>query len=234
MKIKCLIVDDEPAAIRVVENYLQELEHIEITGKCNSAIEAIQFLLDKTIDLIFLDINMPGLTGIEFLKALRYPPIVVITTAYREYAVESFDLEVIDYLHKPYSFDRFYRAVQRVEEKLKLRNKNIPELKSEPERKDYIFIKSEKKHHKIKFANLLFIEAMGDYCKFITTEKNVLSYMTLKKINEILPDNFVRIHKSFIVQTEKIDQIEGNTIKIGDYKIPVGFSYRDVIAKLLN
>jgi DNA-binding LytR/AlgR family response regulator len=234
MEISCLIVDDEPAAIRVVENYLQNLQHIKIEGTCNSAIEAIQFLSDNKVDLIFLDINMPGLSGIEFLKALRHPPVIVVTTAYREYAVESFELEVLDYLHKPFSFERFLRALQRVEETLKFRraidNVNI----SADGSKDHIFIKSDKKYQKIRFADLLFIEAMGDYCKIITTETTILSYLSLKKLDEMLPENFVRIHKSFIVQTDKIEQIEGNSLKIGDHRIPVGFSYREIISRLLK
>lgn len=234
MEIKCLIVDDEPAAIRVIENYLQQLKHLKVVGKCNSAFEAIEFLTNNKIDLMFLDINMPGFSGIELLKSLRNPPLVVVTTACREYAVESFDLEVIDYLHKPYSFDRFFRAIQRVEEKLESIRKPSAHDKVKTEEKDHIFIKSEKKHHKIQFKDLLFIEAMGDYCKIITSDNTYLSYLTLKKLVKMLPDNFIRVHKSFIVQTNKIEQIEGNMIRIDKQKIPVGFSYREVIAKLLH
>ena len=234
MDITCLIVDDEPAAIRVVENYLEKMSYINISGKCKSAFEAIQFLNDNTVDLLFLDINMPGLSGIEFLKSLRNPPLVIITTAYREYAVESFDLEVIDYLHKPFSFDRFYRAVQRAEETLKLRNSNTDETQSKTEDKDIIFIKSDKKYLKIKYADLLYIESMGDYCKIITNEARYLSYLTLKKLIEILPDNFIRVHKSFIVQIDKIEQVEGNIITISKSKIPIGFSYKNEVNKLLN
>lgn len=234
MEIRSLIVDDEPAAIRVVENYLEKLDDIKIVGKCNSAFEAIQFLTNNKIDLMFLDINMPGFSGIELLHSLRHPPVVIVTTAYREYAVESFDLEVIDYLHKPFSFDRFFRAIQRVDEKLKLQHQAlIAQGKFETTAKDHIFIKSEKKHHKIQFSDLLLIEAMGDYCKIITTKTTHISYLTLKKLDEILPDNFIRVHKSFIVQVDKIDQIEGNTITIEEQRIPVGFSYREVIVKLI-
>ena len=235
MEIKCLIIDDEPAAIRVVVNFLEKLSNFKIVGKCKSAFEAITMLNKNNIDLLFLDINMPGMSGMDLLKTLRNPPVVIITTAYREYAVESFELEVIDYLHKPFSFDRFFKAAQRAEEKLLLSKNNVSNEKlGLVSNKDYIFIKADKKHYKIKFIELLFIESMGDYCKFITKEKAYLSYITLKKLIEILPNNFVRVHKSFIVQFDKIDMVEGNTIKIHSSEIPIGYSYRKDFLKYME
>ncbi|NOZ48227.1 MAG: response regulator transcription factor [Chlorobi bacterium] len=234
MEIKCLIIDDEPAAIRVIEGFLKNLTNFKLTGKCKSAFEAIKLLNSNKIDLLFLDINMPGLSGIDFLKSLRNPPLVIITTAYREYAVESFELEVIDYLHKPFSFDRFFKAVQRVEERLQ-KNNIVPDNKPPLQNtKGHIFIKADKKHYNIKLNELLFIESMGDYCKFITKNKTYISYITLKKLLEQLPGSFVRVHKSFIIQFDKIEMIEGNRIKIGNTIIPIGYSYKKDIIKQLE
>ncbi|NOY36288.1 MAG: response regulator transcription factor [Chlorobi bacterium] len=232
--MKCIIIDDEPAAIRVVESFLKNISNFKLVGKCKSAFEGIELLKNHDIDLMFLDINMPGLSGIDFLKSLRNPPVVIITTAYREYAVESFELEVVDYLHKPFSFDRFFKAVQRAEEKLEGKKTETNDGKTKAQVKDHLFIKSDKKHHKINFNDLLFIESMGDYCKFITRGRTYLSYITLKKLLELLPESFIRVHKSFIVQFDKIDMIEGNMIKIIDHSIPIGYSYRKDLFKLLD
>ncbi|NPD44673.1 MULTISPECIES: LytTR family DNA-binding domain-containing protein [unclassified Lentimicrobium] len=232
MEIKCLIIEDEPAAIRIIESYSQNINYLNIIGKCKTANEAISFLNKNDIDLLFLDINMPGMNGIDFYKALRNPPLAIITTAYREYAVESFELEIIDYLHKPFSFNRFYKAVQRAEDKLQANQKNKPLIKQKP--KDHIFIKADKKLHKVAFHDILFIESTGDYCKFITTSKNYISHITLKKLTEILPDSFIRVHKSFIIQFDKIDLIEGNTIIMHNMEIPIGYSYRAEFQKLLS
>jgi two-component system, LytTR family, response regulator len=235
MEIKCLIVDDEPAAIRVIESYILKLESFNIIGKCKSAFEAIKSLNQNNVDVIFLDINMPGLSGLELLKSLRKPPLVIITTAYREFAVESFELEVIDYLHKPFSFERFFKSIQRVEEKLQakmlLEGKGFSD-KVDP--KDHLFIKSDKRHLKINFDNLLFIESMGDYCKFITSTKNQLSYITLKKLLDLLPGNFIRVHKSFIININKVEMVEGNIIKIQENEIPIGYSYRKDVMKVIE
>ncbi|NOY97131.1 MAG: response regulator transcription factor [Chlorobi bacterium] len=233
--MKCLIVDDEPAAIRIVVSFLENFSHFKLIGKCKSAFEAINLLKNNEIDLLFLDINMPGLSGIDFLKSLRNPPVVIITTAYREYAVDSYELEVIDYLHKPFSFDRFFKAVQRAEEKLLINKKeSLIITKPKIREKDHLFIKADKKHYKINFTDLLFIESMGDYCKFITEGKTYLSYITLKRLLESLPENFLRVHKSFIVQFDKIDLVEGNMVKISGHKIPIGSSYRKGLFNLLD
>ncbi|NOY49538.1 MAG: response regulator transcription factor [Chlorobi bacterium] len=235
MEVKCLIIDDEPAAIRVVESYLMNLENFKLIAKCKSTTEAFKALNENEIDLLFLDINMPGLSGLELLKSLREPPLAIITTAYREYAVESFELEVVDYLHKPFSFDRFFKAIQRVEEKLENRKFIMSgELKASQQTKEYLFIKSDKKHYRIRYDDLLFIESMGDYCKFITKDKTYLSYITLKKLLEILPSNFIRVHKSFIVQFDKVDMVEGNVIKIQQSEVPIGYSYRKDFIKYLD
>jgi len=235
MKINCLIIDDEPAAIRVVEGYLEKFDQFVVKGKCKTAFEAINQIESEHIDVIFLDINMPGLSGIQLIKSLRKPPKVVITTAYRDYAVESFDLDVIDYLHKPFSFERFYKAIQKVDELFTWKNR----VKSENDDKhnnvdSFIFIKADKKYYKIEYNKLLFIESMGDYCKFITLDEVFVSYMTLKKLVDILPDYFLRIHKSFIINYNKVDIIEGNTIKILKNELPIGYSYKADFQKKLE
>ena len=231
MSINCIIVDDEPAAIRVVENFLKNLPEVNLAGTCKSAFEAIKLLKEKNIDLIFLDINMPGLSGIDFLKSLRNPPLVVVTTAYREYAVESYELDVIDYLHKPFSFDRFYQAFQKAEEKILLRSKK-PEIDTSEttvENKGYTFFNVNKRLVKVNFNELLYIESTGEYCKINTTGERYIVHITLKKLLTILPPNaFIRVHKSFIVAIDKIKLVEGNMVKIGDKSIPIGYSYKKV------
>lgn len=233
MKIKCIIVDDEPAASRIIESFLANFKNFEIVANCKTAFEAAEILNHNQVDLIFLDINMPGLSGIDFLKSIKNPPIVIITTAYRDYAVESFELEVLDYLHKPISMERFYKSIQRVQEYLKRENSLLEKVHN-PNESNFIFIHADKKHYKINLDTLLYIESVGDYCKFITNEQAIISYSTLKNLEVELPSHFLRVHKSFIVHFDKIDVIEGNTIRIEKYEIPIGYSYRNKIQKLIK
>jgi DNA-binding LytR/AlgR family response regulator len=162
MNIICLIIDDEPLAQRVIERYLGNLPHLMLAGKCNNSIEALEMLYEQEIDLIFLDINMPKLTGIELLKTLKHPPLVIITTAYAEFAIQGYELNVVDYLMKPFSFDRFLKAIQKVEDIIKNRNIQIPEgLEKNKLHDEYIFIKSNKRTYKVNLSNIQYIEALG-------------------------------------------------------------------------
>lgn len=228
MKIRCLIVDDEALARQVVRKFLEDLREYEIVRECKNAIEAIECLNNENIDLIFLDINMPKLSGLSFLKTLNNPPAVIITTAYREYAIEGYELDVVDYLNKPFPFERFLKALNKAKNRI---NKRI-ELECSSQTKestttDFIFIKADKKTHKLSFKDIIYIEALGDYIKIHTTNDTIVTYMSLKKMENILPsDLFPRIHKSYIISLEKIHTIEGNMVTIGDEKITIGSSYR--------
>ena len=236
MNIRCLIIDDEPLAQRVIERYSADLPFLEIVKKCNNAVEAIDVLHNKEVDLLFLDINMPKLSGMDFLKTLKNPPLVIITTAYAEYAIQGYELDVVDYMMKPFAFDRFYKAIQKAEELIKARELPRAEIK-EPEKQDetFIFFKSSKKTYKVNLHDILYIEALGDYVKIYTTDKMIVSYQSLKNIETLLPSNlFPRIHKSFIIALSRIDLIEGNHVKIRDRQIPVGTNYKAEFERLIK
>ncbi|WP_372752772.1 LytR/AlgR family response regulator transcription factor [Labilibaculum sp.] len=224
MKLKCLIVDDEPLAQRVLEKYISELPGLELKGKCSDAIEAMELLQEQDVDLIFLDINMPRLSGINFLKTYKNPPMVVITTAYTEYALESYELNVLDYLKKPFSFERFLQAVQKAED----RGKGPAELlELGKEERDYIFVKANKKTININLDSILYVEALGDYVKIFTNDGHVVTYQSLKGIERLLPSQkFYRIHKSYIVSLSKIKSIEGNMVHLEKGTIPIGNNYK--------
>jgi DNA-binding LytR/AlgR family response regulator len=231
VQIRCLIVDDEPPARRVLEKYIDDIPTLKLEGKCHDAFDAIDLLHKKQIDLLFLDINMPKMTGLDFLKTLQNPPLVIITTAYREYAIEGFDLDVIDYLTKPIPFDRFLKAVNKAIDRFKAKsNLNTPNLilsGNMLELPDCIFVKVDKANYKINLDDILYIESVGDYVKIFTPEKTYLTNLTMKKIDAGLPSNrFMRVHKGYIISVSKISSLEGNIIKIYNMLIPIGQTYR--------
>ena len=242
-KIKALIVDDEPLAQRVIEKFSQDIPSLEIVAKCANAIEAQEAINDHDVDLMFLDINMPKMTGISFLKTLKNPPMVIITTAYSEYALEGYELDVVDYLKKPFPFERFFKAIQKVQEKC-----NHKEQKSKDELvhvgvqqvagNDYerfIFIKSNKKNYKVNFSDIYFVEALGDYIKVHTLEKTLITYLSMKKMEALLPpEAFVRIHKSFIVNIHRIKTIEGNMVEVKNERITIGNNYKQQFQDLID
>jgi len=240
MIINCLIVDDEELAQRVVEKYISDIPELNLVAKCDNAMEASSALRANEIDLIFLDINMPKISGLNFLRGLKNPPMVIITTAYREYAVEGFELDVVDYLNKPFSFDRFFTAVNKVIDKMQLQEHKQdnyilqPEIRQQIE-ESFIFIKSDKITYKIDYKDVLYIESVGDYVKIITSQKVYMAYQSLKHLESILSNkHFPRIHKSFIVAIAKINSIEGNMIKINDNTIPIGRSYKANFLKIVD
>jgi DNA-binding LytR/AlgR family response regulator len=236
MNIRCLIIDDEPLAQRVIERYAENLPFLEIVRKCNSAIEAIDFFHNQEVDLIFLDINMPRLSGMDFLKTLKNPPLVIITTAYAEFAIQGYELDVVDYLMKPFAFDRFYKAIQKAEELIRGRDmKHVEHREADKQDDTFIFVKSSKKTYKVNLNDILYIEALGDYVKIYTTEKMIISYQSLKNIETLLPTAaFPRIHKSFIIALSRIDLIEGNQVKIKDRLIPIGTNFKAEFEKLIH
>ena len=231
MILKTLVIDDEPLAQNVIKKYTEDIKSIDIIGFCKNAIEAIEIMGNQTIDLIFLDINMPKLSGIEFLKTLKNPPLVILTTAYSEYAMEGYELNVLDYLVKPFAFARFLKAVQKAEQQLQLTQKPITEEKPES-----VFIKSNKKTYQIKFSEIIYIEGLGDYIKIYTEKSHLVTNLSMKKMEELLPANdFYRIHKSHIVNRMKIIAIEGNMVELSGIKLTIGSNYRtDFFSRISN
>jgi len=237
MNIKCIVVDDEVHARKVLEKFISDIPHLELVKSCKNALEAMQVLNEQNIDAMFLDINMPKVTGLNFLENLRHPPAVVITTAYREYAVEAFDLDVIDYLHKPIPFPRFLKAVSKIEEKLKSKTEqtNIFSTPNTNKQEEFIFIKADKKTIKLNFDDIIYIEGLGDYIKIHLKDKSIVSKLTIKRMEELLPKKqFPRVHKSFIIALNQINAIEGNQIEISNQKVPIGQIYRLTFMELIN
>ncbi len=234
MVIKAIIVDDEPLAHNIIIQYSNQIEGIQIVHSCETAMEALSVLNNEQVDLIFLDINMPKLSGISFLKSLKNPPLVIFTTAYSEYAMEGYELDVIDYLKKPFSFERFLKAYQKAHELIHLK-KQADTPSSVKDSEGYIFIKANKKSYKLNFSDILFVEGLGDYIKIHLPEKSIVTNMTMKKIQEDLPiTNFIRIHKSFIISFNHIKEIEGNMVLIQKTKIPIGNNYRHDFFDMIN
>jgi DNA-binding LytR/AlgR family response regulator len=232
-KIRCLVVDDEELARTLLENYIGRLPHLELVAKCKDPMEAMQVLQNEAVDVLFLDIQMPGLTGVEFLRTLKTRPVVIFTTAYPDYALEGYTLDVIDYLLKPFSFERFVQAVNKAGEMLRLKAGNgntAPAAPEEEPARDFILVKSEHKIHRIKYDDILYIESMREYVAYYTPNGRILSLNSLKSLEEELPsDRFIRIHKSYIVSLEKIDTLEGNQLHVGKEKLPIGASYREEV-----
>lgn len=225
MITRCLIVDDEPLAREGLEQYVRKMPGLELTGSCQSAIDAIAFLQKEKPDLLFLDIQMPEMTGLELMKALQQPPKVIFTTAYREFAVDGFDLNAVDYLVKPISFERFARAVQKVQQNLE---SNPTETHKKVE--DHIFIKSDGQIIKIPISEIIYAESAKDYVFIYTVAKRYMALLPLKQLEENLPaSQFIRIHRSFLVATASVDRLEGNYLYIGKTKLPISRSLHDEI-----
>ncbi|MBA6153226.1 LytR/AlgR family response regulator transcription factor [Gelidibacter maritimus] len=233
MEIKCLIIDDEPLAVNVIKNYLQKIEDIELTDTFNNAIDALNYLKHHKVDVIFLDINMPVLDGLNFIKSLKEPPLIIITSAYTEYAIETYELDVLDYLVKPFEFPRFMNALNKV-----YRRMNITQPSSEAATtRPYLFIKIDKKKMKKVFLDeILVVESLKDYLKINTTNGRFLIHSTLSDFTNLLPStDFIRIHRSYTISINKIDAVEGNSIEIDGMRYVIGRSYlEEVKDKILN
>lgn len=232
MKIRCLIVDDEPLASNVILKYLEDFPSFEVLANFKNALEAHNYLTEHTVDVIFMDINMPKLTGMEFVKSLKNPPLIVFTTAYREFAVESFELDVLDYLVKPFSLQRFMKTINRIEERLGQVHENHVTAEV-PERK-YVFFKVDKKMVKVYLDEILYIESLKDYVRIKTYDESLINHNNLVSITEVIPmDKFVRIHRSFIIPIDKVKLIDGNQVKIADKLLPIGRNYQKEVKELL-
>lgn len=226
--IKCIIIEDEPLAAKVLSDYVLQVPFLELQGTFKDAILATDWLRSNNTDLIFLDIHLPKLKGMAFLKTLTHPPAVIITTAYHQYAVEGFNLNVTDYLLKPFDFERFLNAVTKV----KTAQTERQEPNESPE-KDFIFLNAERKRVKILFSEIVYIESQREYIKIFTTKREYISKMSTHEIEDLLPGNlFKRIHRSFIVSVSKIESYTADMLEVNGVPIPIGRGYRDVIENL--
>lgn len=231
--INCIIVDDEPVAREILENHLSKIEKVNVAGSCKNALEAFQIVSNQKIDLIFLDINMPEISGLSFAKSINKNIKVIFTTAYREYAVDGFDLQAVDYLLKPISFDRLLQAVN------KYLNENTPiryeTVVIEEDNSDYFFVRSDRKMIKISFPEILFIESLSDYLKIHLKEKTVVTRETIINIEAKLPQkDFLRVHRSFIVALNAIDSFTNEFVEIGIKQIPISRSYKKEVLERLE
>jgi two-component system LytT family response regulator len=229
-KIQCIIVEDEPLAVKVLSDYISQVPFLDLKGSFKDAILATEFLHHQAVDLIFLDIHLPKLKGMAFLKTLTHPPAVIITTAYHQYAVESFSLNVTDYLLKPIAFERFLVAVNKLRKTEPERQQN---LASHKETKDHLFLNVQKKKVKILFSDILYIESQREYIRIVTAGKEYLSKMGTHEIEALLPPHlFKRIHRSFIVSVNRIDSYTAEMVEVSGVHIPIGRGYRGSLDEL--
>lgn len=232
MKISCLVIDDEPLAIQVIRAHLDKIPGIEIISTFQNPVEALDMIKSIKIDLIFLDIEMPLLSGMEFLKTLQHPPKVIFTTAYRNYATESYELDVVDYLLKPISFTRFLKAINKYKN---LVNIKVTESKvKEAESNDHLYVNSNKKFIKLNFQDILYVESIKDYVKVVLHDKSVITKDSISNFEYKLPHEFLRIHRSFIVNTNKVTAFTKVDVEIDNREIPIGASYKDVVIGFLK
>ncbi|MEZ0182239.1 DNA-binding response regulator [Flavobacterium oncorhynchi] len=234
MKINCLIIDDEPLAINVIKNYLEPLENFEVINTFSNPIEGLNFVKNNKVDVIFLDINMPVLDGINFIKSLEDPPLLIITSAYSQFAIETYELDVLDFLVKPVEFPRLMKALNKISKRLESKSNPTPENSAE---NPFIFIKIDKKRMKKIFLNeILVIESLKDYLKISTLTGKYIIHSTLSDFTDLLPErNFLRIHRSYTVAIDKIDAVEGNSVEIEGLRYVIGRSYMDhVKQRILN
>jgi DNA-binding LytR/AlgR family response regulator len=233
-KLQCLVVDDEELARSLLKVFIEKLSDLELVAAVKDPIEASNVLKEHPVDLIFLDIQMPELTGVEFIKVFNPKQPIIFTTAYSEFALEGYELDIVDYLLKPFSFSRFLQAVEKAKKWINLQ-KGIKPNSDETSDNDFIVIKTDHKLVKVFYSDLLFIQSMREYAAFHTKEGRILSLISLKKLEDILPENqFIRIHKSFIVSVHCIKALEGNLINIGKEKLPVGNLYKEKVSLIFN
>jgi DNA-binding LytR/AlgR family response regulator len=229
-KLRCIIADDEPVARKILREFIEQVSYLELTAEFKNAMKTEAFLQDHEADLLFLDISMPRISGLQFLKRTTIRPLVILTTAYPEYALEGYELDIIDYLLKPIAFTRFQKAVKKASDFIALREK-----KEQDSPATFLFVKSEKRIEKIELADILYIEGMGNYVNICTGNKKILAYLTLKAIeNRLPPEEFIKVHQSFIIPVSKIEFIEGNQIKLKDMVVPIGRNYKDIVMKLVD
>ncbi|MEJ7691368.1 LytTR family DNA-binding domain-containing protein [Daejeonella sp.] len=233
--IRCLVVDDEPLALDILEDYISKVPFLTLVKTTTSAIEGLSLVQSDAIDLVFLDVQMPELTGIQFLKIINGKCDVILTTAYSQYALDGYELDVVDYLLKPIAFDRFYKAAQKVLQNHGNGNAAPPEQAPASSSHDFIFVKTEHKIQKIYLDDILYIEGLKDYISIFTKTERIITLQNMKKMEESLPaKSFIRVHKSYIIAVGKIESIERSRIQIGDKIIPIGDTYREYFFKQIE
>ncbi|TSJ44075.1 response regulator transcription factor [Mucilaginibacter corticis] len=233
MILNCLIIDDEPIARKLLQEYIEETDFLKLVGAAENPVKATGLLNELDVDLIFLDVNMPKMNGFQFLKSVNNLPMVIMTTAYGQYALDGFEMAVIDYLVKPFSLDRFIKAAQKALKLKTLEQKqNLPEKSTD----EYFYVKCDNKIERVNYADLVYIEAMANYVTLYTTNRKLVVYLTIKGIQEKLPaDKFLQVHKSYIVNIDKINNIEGSILDLAITKITIGQSfYDDAIKQILR
>jgi DNA-binding LytR/AlgR family response regulator len=235
-KIICLAVDDEPPALDVLVKYITSVQNLELAGTCADAVEALNFLRQQNVDLLFLDIQMPNLLGTDLIRTLKSPPKVIFTTAYRKFAVEGFELDAVDYLLKPISFERFLKAVNKVmDTSLLVTGNNLHPINLGNPADAFISVRCDRKNLKILLTDILYIESLKDYIKVVTVNKTIITKQSISTIEEMLPkDNFIRIHRSYIVVLNKIETYTNDIIGIGKQELPISRSYRLQVENLLK
>jgi len=237
-----IIVDDEPLAREVLQTFIQQMPELNLVATCNNAIEAFEALNVNKVDLMFLDIQMPQITGIDFLKTLAHPPNVIFTTAYPNYALDGYELNIVDYLLKPISLDRFRKAIEKAKTRMETPAATNTNATSPPpppiqpkEQADFIFVKADKKLIKVKFSDIHYIEGLKDYVMLNTPKGRIVTLQTMKSLEAKLPEEqFMRVHRSYIVNLGKINMMEGNILHLGDKNIPVGKNYREKLLSVIN
>lgn len=236
MKLRCLIIDDEQLALDILEDYIKRLDHLELIGRCPNAIEAFNILQQEQVDLIFVDIQMPQLTGIDLVKNLPSPPKVIFTTAYREYALDSYELNALDYLLKPISFDRFLKAVNKAFPQVAGHSNVEPVVQNVPSDQDaFVYLKSDKKMVKVFLKDILYIESLASYVQVHTTERKITCYKKISEFEEKLPqEQFLRVHRSFLIATRHVVAYTSAHIEIADKEIPIGRNYKNEVLKALK
>jgi DNA-binding LytR/AlgR family response regulator len=235
--IRCIAIDDEKLALDLIEDDILKVPFLQLVKKCRSGVEAMDVLQTEQIDLLFLDIQMPDISGIQFLKSIPHKPLVIFTTAYEKYALEGFELDVVDYLLKPYSFERFLKAVNKVQEHLRIVEKNSirPDAEEVTFSSKFIFVKSDYKLVKIEISEIQYIESLKDYVKIVSGDKPVVTLSSMKAIEEkLVSPDFIRVHRSYMVNLRKIQYIQRNYIKVGDKEIPIGDNYKESFLQLIN
>ncbi|HMG09985.1 MAG TPA: response regulator transcription factor [Mucilaginibacter sp.] len=233
--INCIVVDDEPIARDILASHIEQTPGLKLVKSCMNATEAYEGLHQYQVDLIFLDIQMPVITGTDFLRSLRNPPLVIFTTAYQQYAVEGFELNSVDYLLKPITYNRFYQAIQKVQERLSYESNTQTSISTQPPSVDYLFIKQDTKLVRVNYSQINYIQAEKDYSSVYLEDKRLLASMHLKLFEDTLPkEKFIRVHRSYIVNLSKILSIKGNMAELGDLEIPIGANYRDDLLAALR
>jgi DNA-binding LytR/AlgR family response regulator len=229
-KLSCIIVDDEPVARKILQEFTEQVPFLDLLGKFESAMKAEEFLKTNQPDLIFLDIEMPKVSGLQMLKRIHIESMVILTTAFPQYALDGYELDIIDYLLKPFALNRFLKAVQKARDFDDMKTQSNTSLPP-----SYIFIKSDKRIEKVELNEILYAEVLGNYVTICTERKKIIAYLTMKSLeSQLSSTDFIKIHQSFLVNRSKIESVEGNELKVGDKSLPISRNYRDSVTSLIN